>query len=104
MSDNTTIFRLLKVPKYAKRTVATMCEKRSEALAEELANLKEDWMEQESEIERLKRELKKAKREVKAMKGKESGGYKGIYGWDNRLTKKEAEELEAVWESYQGGR
>ena len=104
MSEHTTIFRLLKVPKYAKRTLASMCEKKSEELAKELADLKEHWMAQETEIERLRRELKKAKREVKAVKEKESGAYEEIYGLDTRLTKEEEEELEAIWESCHQGR
>ena len=61
-------------------------------------------MAQETEIEWLRRELEKAKREVKAAKGKESGGYEGIYGWDDRLTKEEEEELEAIWASCHQGR
>lgn len=80
-----------------------MCEKKSEALAKELADLKEDWMAQVTEIEQLKRELKMAKREVKAAKGKESGAYEEIYGLDTRLTKEEEEELEAIWESCRQG-
>ena len=95
MSNNTTIFRLLKVPKYAKRTVATMCEKKNEVLMEDVSRLKKDWMQQEKEIEWLKKELEKAKGELKAIKGGDS--YETMHGWSKSLTRSEEEDMEALW-------
>lgn len=93
MSDNTTIFRLLRVPKYAKRAVASMCEEKNAALMEEVSRLKKDWMEQEREIEWLRKELKRAYAEVKALK--EDEGYKTM-----RMTRSEEEEMDALWACY----
>lgn len=98
MSNNTTIFRLLKVPKYAKRTLATMCERKSQELEEEVARLKEDWMEQEREIERLRKELRRAQEELKAVKDDEYGGSIFGRGQSKELTEKEKEELAALWD------
>lgn len=100
VSNNTTIFRLLKVPKYAKRTLATMCERKSQELEEEVARLKRDWMEQESEIEWLRRELGRVQGELRAAK---DGGYEGLIlgrGQSTRLTEKEREkeELAVLWD------
>ncbi|KAF6235525.1 hypothetical protein HO173_006208 [Letharia columbiana] len=105
MNNNTTIFRLLKVPKYAKRTVATMCEKKNETLMEELGRLKKDWMQQETEIEWLKKELERAKGELKAIKGRDSKetGYETMHGWSKGLSRTDEEDLEALWACY-GGR
>lgn len=113
MNANTTIFRLLKVPKYAKRTLAKVCEQKNEALEEEMGRLKKDWMEQEREIEWLKRELKRARAELEAVKGRAKdsfshGGYSYDYGHgyggmtqgqgqSKSLTESEKEEMEALW-------
>lgn len=91
MSNNTTIFRLLKVPKYAKRVTASMCERKSRALEEEMGRLQKDWMEKEREIAWLRRELERVKGELRAEKG-------GQVQWKGpRLSKKEADELDALW-------
>lgn len=98
MSNDTTIFRLLKVPKYAKRTLAAMCEKKSEEMEKEMNELKRDWMEQEREIEWLKWELERVKRELRAARGG-NGGYKATKGQGVTLTQKEADELSALWDA-----
>ena len=98
MSNNTTIFRLLRVPKYAKRTVARMCERKNEALTEEVSRLKQDWMEQETEIERLKRELKRVKGELQAIKGRD--GDETAQGESKGWTRSEEEDFEALWACY----
>lgn len=95
ISDETTMFRLLKVPKYAKRTVARMSEQKSQALMEELNRLSKDWVEQQREVEWLRRELWGAKGELKAMKEKDSYGTKR--GVSPRMTRAEEEEMEALW-------
>ena len=94
MSNHTTAFRLLKVPKYAKRTLAAMCEKKSEEMEKEMNELKRDWMEQEREIEWLRGELERVKEELKAARG----GYKATEGQGLTLTEEEADELSALWD------
>lgn len=121
MSANTTIFRLLKVPKYAERTVAKVCEQKNAALEDELNRLKEGWMEQEREIEWLRAELERARGDLQAVKGREkdsfdhsshSYGYSNGYGammqgqgsgqgQKESLTEKEKEDLEALWACYE---
>lgn len=121
MSANTTIFRLLKVPKYAKRTVAKVCEQKNTALEEEMGRLREDWMEKEREIEWLKRELERARGELEAVRGRERdsfshGGYSSYgyghggmqgrgqergQGQSKSLTESEKEEFEALWACYE---
>ena len=98
MSNETTIFRLLKVPKYAKRTVASMCERKSEALAQEVGRLKEDWMEQEREIEWWKRELRRAEEELRDIKERESAAARN--GGSYRLSREEEEDFETLWACY----
>ena len=98
MNNDTTIFRLLKVPKYAKRTLATMCEKKSEEMEKEMNELKRDWMEQEREIEWLRRELERVKGELRAARGGD-GGCKATKGEGFTLTQKEADELSALWDA-----
>ncbi|CAF9916853.1 MAG: hypothetical protein ALECFALPRED_010885 [Alectoria fallacina] len=97
MSNNTTIFRLLKVPKYAKRAVASMSAEKNAALMEEVGRLKKGWMEQEREIEGLRKELARAEGELKALKEEEEKGYKVVQGQSQRLTREEEEEMEALW-------
>lgn len=77
-----------------------MCERKSQELEEEVARLKRDWMEQESEIEWLRRELGRVQGELRAAK---DGGYEGLIlgrGQSTRLTEKEREkeELAALWD------
>ena len=98
MTNNTTIFRLLKVPKYAKRTAAKLCEQKNKALVEEVEHLKKGWMQQETEIERLRKELKRAKGELEAIKEKDS--HQTMYGQSVRRSRSEEEDLEALWECY----
>lgn len=98
MSNNTTIFRLLKVPKYAKRTLATMCERKSQELEEEVSRLKRDWMDQEKEIEWLRRELGRVQAELRAAKDGEYGETMLGRGQSTGLTEKEKEELAALWD------
>ena len=101
MSNSTTIFRLLKVPKYAKRAVASMSAEKNAALMEEVGRLKEGWMEQEREIEGLRKELERAEGELRALKEEEEEeeekGYKTVQGQSQRLTREEEEEMEALW-------
>ena len=98
MSNGTTIFRLLKVPKYAKRAVASMSAAKNAALVEEVGRLKEGWMEQEREIEGLRKELGRAEGELRALKEEEEEkGYKTVQGQSQRLTREEEEEMEALW-------
>ena len=102
MSNGTTIFRLLKVPKYAKRAVASMSAAKNAALTEEVGRLKEGWMEQEREIEALRKELARAEGELRALKEEEEekeeeDRYKTVQGQSQRLTREEEEEMEALW-------
>ena len=98
MTNNTTIFRLLKVPKYAKRTAAKLCERKNETLVEEINRLKKGWMQQEREIERLRKEVKGAKGELEAIKRRDS--HETMYGQSERLSPSEEEDLEALWACY----
>ena len=104
MSNNTSIFRLLKVPKYAKRTVAGLCERKSEALAEEVGRLKREWMEKEREIERLRRELGRVEGELKKkeeVEGEGGGyGYGPMRGQGKSWSVEEEEDLETLWRCY----
>ena len=98
MSNDSTIFRLLKVPKYAKRTLATMCEKRNEEMEKEMNELKRDWMAQEREIEWLKWELDRVKEKLRDARAG-NGGSKGTKGQGITLTQKETDELNALWDA-----
>ena len=105
MSNNSTIFRLLKVPKYAKRTLATLAVRKNEELEAEMGRLKEDWMEQEREIEWLKEELERVMEELRMAKGEGDGDGDGgveqaLGGKEITLTEKEKEEMGALWEDY----
>ena len=85
------------MPKYAKRAVASMSAEKNAALMEEVGRLKKGWMEQEREIEGLRKELARAEGELKALKEEEEKGYKVVQGQSQRLTREEEEEMEALW-------
>lgn len=77
-----------------------MCERKSQELEEEVSRLKQDWMDQEKEIEWLRRELVRVQGELSAAK---DGGYEGTMlgqgqGQSGDLTEKEKEELAALWD------
>lgn len=58
-------------------------------------------MEQEREIEGLRKELERAEGELRALKEEEEEeeekGYKTVQGQSQRLTREEEEEMEALW-------
>ena len=105
MNDGTTIFRLLKVPKYAKRTLATLCEQKSRALEEEVSRLREDWMEKERMIEGYKEELKRLRGELRAANERHRGnettqgeGQGEGEGQGLSLTEAEKKDFETLWD------
>ena len=72
-----------------------MCERKTDALAEELNRLKKDWMEQEREIEWLRKELDRTKGELKAIKERDSSA--AMHGQSTYLSRQEREDFETLW-------
>lgn len=90
------------MPKHAKRTVASLCERKNDELMDELNRLKEDWMAQEREIEWLRKELERAKGELEAVRGRDSFGtmMQGEQGPSKGLSRSEEEDFEELWACY----
>ena len=66
---------------------------------EEVDALKQEWMEQEMEIERLRLELKRAKSELlKAAKGRD--GSEAVQGEGKGWKWSEEEDLQTLWTCY----
>ena len=103
MNNSTTIFRLLKVPKYAKRTLANLCEQKSQALEEEVNRLREEWMEKERMIEWYKQELKRLRGELRAANEQRGGNeptQEEGQGQSLSLTEAEKRDYETLWNCY----
>ena len=100
MSNNTTAFRLLKVPKLAKRTLAAMCERKNEELMKEISELKEEWIVFVEAILKLNKELRRVKTEYNEYKKRDE--YYTRPSHSKVVSRSEEADFEALWTCYGG--